>query len=818
MDIKVKKRNGNLVPFNFDKIYTHIQYAVDGLDCDINEIVNNFRIRLYDGITTEEIQKSLTLSIADLIDEDHPDYQYAACRTELQNLYKRIYGSFTPKFDLERIKTQIKNKIYDPELFKYYTEKELKKLLKVIDFKNDYKFGYLGINQMLKKYAIKRDGQAVETPQEIYFMIPLYVFARIKDKKERRWYVKNFYKALANFDIFLPTPDMAGIRTTMRGFTSCAGLNTGDSIESISNSAKSMFKLITKLRAGIGIKEEIRGLGADIGNGFEEHTGTIPYLQVQEKISKSSTQPNSGRTGSTTMYYPFFHYEYEDLVKLKNNRGSEEMSVRQADHAFSMDLGLLFERLEKNEEISLFHLNTVNDLWDKIGTEKFKDDYEKYEKEIDTKKTIKAEDFFKSFVNERYSTNRNYLVNAKAMQQQSAWKLPVNTSNLCLEIALPSFPDEDYTIKVKSKKKAKKWLDELYANGKWFQLYRYFRYGIIDIDNSPILNEMNQEILDENGKKFKINFGETFACILGGVNFGNLPENVEDRRKFFEKNMKLLVKFLDEKIEYQDYFGIDTFEKFTKNRRALGISPGNLFYLLAKNDADYNSQKARDLVNEVMEEFLYYGLKASNEIAKEKGACNYFKDTKYSDGLTPEDWYEKNVDELVSHNPNLDWEKLKNDIKKDGLRNSTILTAVPSSNSSRPAGMISGINMPKSLKYSVEDNKINVYGVLPEVKKYKEFYKRNLALDSDVLEYWKLIAVIQKWTDQAISLNENVDFTKFPNKKIPFNEVLRRFYFMYKYGIKTLYYVIGKTDDHSKNDVLQKLDDEVGCAGGGCSL
>jgi len=387
----------------------------------------------------------------------------------------------------------------------------------------------------------------------------------------------------------------------------------------------------------------------------------------------------------------------------------------------------------------------------------------------------------------------------------------------CTEIALPSFPDENYKIKVKSIKETQKWINSLYVDGKWFQLYRYFRYGIKDTNNSHILNDMNK-LLDENGKEFTINFGETFACILGGINFGNLPKDKEKRKRFFEKNMDLLVRFLDEKIDYQEYFGIDSFEKFTKNRRALGISPGNLFYMLAKYDADYNTQKARDIVNEVMEEMLYYGIKASVNLAKEKGACNYFNDTKYSDGLTPEDWYEKNVDSLVKHNITLDWDKLKKDILEFGMRNSTLLTAVPSSNSSRPSNMVNGIQQPKFLKYSVEDNKINVYGVLPDIKKYKEYYKRNLALESDVLDYWKLIAIIQKWTDQAISLNENIDFSKYPDKKIPLNEALKRLYFIYKYGIKSLYYVISRSEDHSKNEVLNKIEEDEGCSGGGCTL
>jgi len=975
-NINVIKRNGKKVSFNFDKIWEHVKYATDGLDCDPMEIISNFKIRIVDNIKTEDIQKNLIQSAEDLISKEKPDYQYSAARLLLQDLYKRVYGSFNPHFNYKVLKERIDKGYYSSDVLEKYTEEEINELSKIIDYKKDLNFTYLGLTQMVKKYSIKRNGFPIETPQEIFFLIPLYIFQNIKNKEIREWYVKKMYESLSNFEIFLPTPDMVGIRSRMKGFTSCAGINTGDSIDSIGNASKWMFHLIAEFRAGQGVNiGQIRGLDADIRDGEEIHTGIIPYVKAFEQISQSSEQPNSGRNGKITFYYPFFHWEIENILTLKNNRGSEEMRARHSDHAIVFD-PLIYERANEKEKLTLFHMNDVPELFELIGTPQFKERYEYYEKTLPDKKKryIDAEEFLRKFRNERYSTNRIYKVNAEAMQQQSAFRIPVYTSNLCLtgntvisisyivngeekkenillkdvgkylskygivkvksknletgeieykkilsfaktsdnaeiyeikyktktikctgdhliytknrgyikakdltttdildeethiklgsliiktklaekeevydiavednnnfyaneilvhnctEIALPSFPDEDFYFKVKDKKNFDNFIEQLYINGEWYQLYRYIMYKIEDEHNKKIVEKF-KEHLDSEGEEAIVNFGEIFSCILGGINFGKLSKNVEKRRKQFNLWLKLLIRFLDEKIDYQEYKKVKPFEKFSKNRRALGISPGNLFYMLAKYGYDYNTQEARDLVNEVMEEFLYYALKNSMELAKEKGKCKYFNDTKYSLGLTPVDWYNKNVDLLVSDKKlKLNWNKLKENIKKYGLRNSTLLTAVPSSNSSRPANMISGINPPKGLLYGSEDQKVKVLGLLPDIKKYEEFYKRNLAWNIDVLEYWKLIAIIQKYTDQAISLNEYIDYTKYPDKKMPILELKKREIFMQKYGIKTLYYVISKTEEHDKNvllnedssnDVIETEDNNIGCSGGGCTL
>jgi len=834
-----RKKNGTrrIEPFNSEKILKHFKYACKDLNVDPFEIFSSFKIRLKQEMKSEEIQKAAIFTAADVIDKNNPDSQYPPARLMLQDLYKDIYGGYTPAFDSALLRERAGKGYYDKEIFFYYSDEEINELAKCINYDNDLRFTYLGLNQLIKKYSIKRDNKPIETPQEIFFLIPLYIFASIEDKEFRAKMVLEFYQALAVFDIFLPTPGMVGIRTNMKGWTSCSGLDFGDSIEAIANGSKSLYKLITKLRAGIGANiGNIRGLGADIGNGFEIHTGITPYAKANEAISRSSTQPNSGRSGAITNYYPFFHIEIEDILQLKNNKGSDEASVRHSDHAIVFD-PLFRKRLDNDEDISLFFMNDVGELYSIIGTDEFEAEYLKYEKLAEEgkifRKVIKASSLEDRYFHERYITARNYKVNARHMQEHSAFDLPVYTSNLCTEIALPSFPDEDYFINVLDQNDYQLFIEGLYKDGKWYQLYRFIRYGIIDEKNAWVV-DIHLSFLDTTNtfdNKFTLNFGEIFSCILGGINFGNLSTDTEERKKQLEKNMFLMVYFLDEMIDKQDYQDIKPFEKFTKNRRALGISPGNYFYMLAKHGFNYDTKEARALTAMVFEEFLYYGLKASNEVAKEKGACNYFADTKYSKGILPIDTYEKNVDKLYdlkdvikfedgeekSISANM-WELLRKDIQKYGLRNSTLLTAVPSSNSSRPGNMISGINPPvNGAEYSIEDNNMKITAILPNSKEFEEFYTYNSSWNLDIIEYWKLIAIMQKFIDQAISINEYVDFTKYPNSKIPKSEVIRRDLFTELFGIKTLYYAKTKTDNDTE-ELQEVISDVEGCSGGGCTL
>jgi len=1191
MEYKVIKRSGDIEPFDFDKIYTHIKYACKGLRVDENELIENLKIRMKEEMSSVEIHKNLVITAQDLTSKEKPDWQYAAARLELQSLYKSIYGSYNPKFTYKDLVNRIDRKLYDAEILEDYTEDEINEIFNAIKYERDLNFTYLGLSQMLKKYGIRRDGEPIETPQEVFMLVPLYNFSKMKNKKKRMQRVKKYYNKLSTFKLFLSTPPMIGLRTETRGFTSCAGIHYGDSIESIGNAYKSMITLVTKLRAGIGADPGgIRGLDADIKEGTEVHTGITPYLKVGESISRSSTQPNSGRSGAVTNYYPFFHWEIEQILTLKNNKGSDENSVRFSDHAINFN-DLFYERVVEDKDITVFHMNDVGDLYERIGYDDFKEKYEALERKRGIKKKkYKARYIHDRYFNERYITAREYKVNSTAKQRHGAYDLPNYKSNLCFtgdtvvavadgrngvsikelaemsdgtkkfqvysgekvetekivkrngghtylktykpvikdaiaffngrknvvtvelsngdtfrctedhelytndgrkveaknsigeelesifsytpthkspyrfidtisnvsqkqsimiydhhnkniepgfhidhiendifpydsidnlqklskeahlektkkerigennpihrmekdnvvinnlkersygkqnpkfcgidnfelidiakqyksehslerftkkdysdlvkefekkdgiklpsyfskyrfngskdifikyvneelkyegelekekiilkrkdnrikaiedtfyefigndvkrkgltvvnvidngevedvydltvddnhnfyiltstedekynnscgvlvsnctEISNPSFPDENFHFKAKSAKEVYDFVDNLYEIGEWYQLYRYIYYDVVDSENKIIVKQFKNLLTDsKDGEEVTLNFGEIFSCILGGFNMGELPKDVEKRRKEIKEMMFLQVAFLDDMIDYQDYVGLTAFERFTKNRRSLGISPGNLFYFLAKNDAPYDSQKARDLVNEVMEEVLYYAIEASVELAKERGACKWFADTKYSKGIFPIDTYERNVDELVSPELKLDWGYLREQVKEHGMRHSTLLTAVPSSNSSRPANMISGVNPPQSLEYNIEDQKMKISGVLPEVDKYLEFYEKSICWEIDQIEYMKLIAVFQKFIDQTISLNEYVDFTKYPEMKIPKSEVLKRDFFMQKFGIETAYYAKTRTEEDEK-----ELSEEASeCGSGGCAL
>ena len=888
LNIRVKKRNGKLQQFNADKIYEHINHACEGLaDVYPGEILSFFKMKLHDKIKSENIQQALILAAADLIDEKHPNYQYVAARFVLQDIRKKIYNKknigpeadgWNPKFNFNILKKRIEAGYYDSEILEMYTKSEINNILSHINWDNDFKFTYSGITQMIKKYLIKNNSEIIETPQEAFMLIPMYIFGQLDRETSiddmiakflneensalsnitsmlNSWKLKGynnfrealvieFYNALSNFEIFLSTPPMVGIRSRLRGFTSCAGINMGDSVDAFANAASSMYKLVTKLRAGLGINEGyIRGAGADIANGMETHTGIIPYVKVNEAISTSSQQPASGRSGQATHYYPWFHWEIEDILMLKNNRGYDDKRARHNDHAIVFN-NFFYKKLKEEmlgtdtRGVALFHINEADDLYDEIGNEEYFE--KKYNQLVNDnsveKRWISPKRLFDSFWDERLGTARIYKVNADEFQRHSAFKIPVNSSNLCLEINLPSFPDQDFTIYVENHNNFDNWFNEIREAGKWIDVYKIINYKIKSVEEAcDKLYIRNKDVVEEffilasldkrnefTNKKI-LNFGEIFSCILGGINFGHYGPDKDKRERFnlMLKNSFLLTWFLDNMIDYQDYAGADTFEKFTKERRALGVSPGNLYHLLAQWNADYNTQQARDIVNETMELMSYCLTLSSTAHAIHKEKCNLFDDTLYSDLLFPMDTYNKNVDELTSNKLNLGtdaWAKLKNLVKKYGMRNSTLMTAVPSSNSSRPGNMISGINPPQGLSYVVKDKKVSVKVLVPDVDKYNKFYKRNLAWDHDNLEYWKLIAVFQKWIDQAISLNQYVDYTKYSNEKIPEVDILKTDLFTLKYGIKTLYYVKPKTT--SEDALNQKGDEseETGCSGGGCTL
>jgi ribonucleoside-diphosphate reductase alpha chain len=754
MSIRVTKRNGNLEPMDVEKLHEALEYACDALaNVSVSEIALNAQIQFYDKIPTEMLQEILVRSATELISLKHPNYQYVAARLISQDLRKKVYGSFQPKTLLEQVTKNIVDGYYDSKLLDMYTKDEISYFGNKIKYSKDNSFTQAGMEQFVKKYLIEdENGKPIETPQEVFMLIPMYMFGLYTTtinletgtyytKEDRKHYILEMYKMLANFEISLPTPIMNGVRTTMRQYASCCLINTGDHIETISNATKATTGY-TVLKSGIGLHNMIRGLGAGVDRNRISHTGMVPFFKVYEAATKSCTQSGK-RGGSSTEYTPFFHMELENCLELKSNTGTEETRLRQMDHSIAWH-PIVFERYEADEDITLFFLNDVPKLFDAYtDTEAFKEAYLAYENDKSIKKRkVSAKAMLDKFVLERSTSGRNYPMFIDNANEHSSFKVPLFGSNLCCEIFLPTSP--------------------LYDNGD----------------------------------------GEIGMCILASANWGYI------KKERIPVITDVLVRFLDILIDYQEYPFIWS-ERGTKARRSIGIGHSDVFHFLAKNKVQYDSQEARNLVHEWSEAIQFNLIKASVNLAKEQGPCEWLAETKYSDGLMCIDHYKKTVDQFVTIGLLEDWEGLRADLLKHGIKNSTLSAHAPTSNSSRISNSTPGLEPPRELLTIKEDKLAKIKQIVPEFYKYGTQY--TTAWDIDNISYFILLGIVQKFTDQAISTNQYLNYTKYPEGKVPFEVLTKEFSFAYYIGLKTMYYQVFKTAEEEKEA-------EDDCGAGGCKI
>lgn len=764
-NIHVVKRDGTREPLNLAPIHEAVEWACNGYDrVSVSDIEINSKVQFHDGITTQEIQQVMIRSAADLISEENPNYQYVAARLLLMDLRKKVYKQANPIPFEYMVRNNIYKNVYDKILLEKYSEQEIVFFGKCIDYDRDFLFTYAGLRQMVDKYLLQDRllHEPHETPQEAFMLIGMFMFMNYEPKK-RKEYVVKFYHALSQFKISLPTPIMAGVRTPLRQFSSCCLIDVGDSIESIMH-ANTAVAYYTAQRAGIGLNfGRIRGIDAPIRQGEVVHTGIIPFLKMFEATTKSFTQ-NSIRGGGSTSAMPFFHWEIETFIRLKNNKGNDENRVRRMDYSIALNK-LFRERVRENANITLFSTNEVTDLYDAFYSddyERFAHLYEMYERNPRIRrKQINARELYLAILKERYETGRIYILNADHVNRHSSFKDHIYMSNLCQEITLPTQPIEN-------------------------------------IDSPK---------------------GEIAMCILSNVNLGKI-EKIEE----LDELTDLLVRFLDELIDYQNYPVIAA-KRSTHNRRSLGIGVSDVFNMLAAHNLRYNDQHGRAVMHEYMERFQYGLIQASVQLAKEKGACPAFKQTKYADGIFPIDTYEKTVDEIVPHKLNCNWEQLRRDVKQYGMRHSTLSAIPPAASSSIVSNSTAGIDPVRKLLIS----KVSKYGPLKQLVPGFESYKRNyvLAWDIDNEEYMKFIAIFQKFIDQSISTNMYYDIKKYPDNKVPVRELIRHESVAYKYGIKTLYYL--NSNDHSgeesqkwaqagATETLPSNDETAGCESGACAV
>jgi len=736
MNINVVKRNGETVPLDIAKIQRQVAYGCRGIDNVSPSMIEiKAQIELHDGISTETIDELLLKAMVNLIDEtENPDinnvnYQYVAGRQKVSMLRKEVYGTYTPPPLYNIVKTNVELGMYTTELLDWYTKEEWDIIDLFIDHSKDEGYTYAAIAQLAEKYLVQNraTGQIFESPQVRYAIAAATAFHN-EPKEKRLKYVKEYYECASDGHFTLATPVLAGLGTTTKQFSSCVLISSDDTLDSIFAAGEMMAKYASK-RAGIGLEiGRIRPLGAPIRNGEIKHTGMIPFLKKWFGDLRSCSQ-GGVRNASCTVTFPVWHYQFEDLIVLKNNQGTEETRVRQMDYSVVVNK-MFWNRFAKNENITLFDPHDVPDLYEAYyrDSEEFEKLYTMYEsKRGIKKKVLPAVEIFKNgILKERTDTGRIYLVFIDNVINQGPFdtKLdPIYQSNLCQEILLPTKPF--------------------------------------------------QRIEDEAGR--------IALCTLGSVNWGAFKTPQEMR-----KACRVLVRSLSNLLSYQDFLSVQS-KLANLDFEPLGVGITNLAYWHAKRNYRYGEPEALAEVKRWMEHQSYYLIETSVELAQERGACKLSAQTYYGKGIFPWERRAEGVNELTDFSPSMDWESLREKLLKYGIRNATLMAVAPVESSSVVLNSTNGIEMPMEL-ISVKESKAGSFvQVVPEYKRLKNRYQM-MWDQKDCIDYLKTSAVLAVYIDQSLSTNTFYNPAYFAEGKVPGTLIAKNLMLAYKWGIKTIYY------------------------------
>jgi len=736
MTINVIKRSGTKEPLALEKWQHQITKVCNGT-ADISQSMIEIKAHpnFFDGITTREIDEITLRAIVDLIDvESNPDightnYQYVAGKQRLSMLRKDVYGSYTPPSLYEIVKKNISVGLYTPELLEWYSEDDWNKMNEIIDHSKDEEYSYAAIEQLIEKYLVKNRAtkEIYETPQVRYMVAAATVF-HVEETSKRLKFIKEYYTAASDGLFTLATPVLAGLGTPTKQFSSCVLIRSDDDLDSIFASGEMMAKYASK-RAGIGLEiGRLRPLGSPIRGGEIMHTGMIPFLKKWFGDLRSCSQGGI-RNASATVFYPIWHHQFDDLIVLKNNQGTEETRVRHMDYGVVLS-ALFWRRFKNKENITFFDPNEVPDLYEAFykNIKKFEELYVKYEKRKDLrKKTMSAEEVFKSgILKERTDTGRIYLVFIDNVMNQGPFDPEYHTiyqSNLCCEILLPT---------------------------------KSFR-----------------RLDDENGR--------IALCTLGSMNWGAF-RNPEDMRRA----CRILLRSLNNILDYQDFLSIQS--KLSNDEiRPIGIGITNLAYWHAKRGYKYGEQDSLQDVKTWAEHQSFYLTEATVELAKERGPCLHSSKTRYGQGVFPWELRANGVNELANFAPDLDWETLRTEMKEHGVRNATVMAIAPVESSSVVINSTNGIEMPMSL-ISVKESRAGSFTqVVPEYHKLKNKYQM-MWDQTDCAPYLKTAAVLAAYVDQSISTNTFYNPAHFPDRKVPTTLIAKNLMQAQLWGIKTFYY------------------------------
>ena len=757
MKINVIKRNGNKEPLAIEKWQQQVAKICSGIS-DISQSMIEIKAQphFYDGITTREIDGITLRAIVDLIDSDtnpdigHTNYQYVAGKQRLSMLRKDVYGSYVPPHIYEIVKKNVELGLYTSDLLDWYTEDDWNKMEELIDHSKDEQYSYAAIEQLIEKYLVRNRAtkEIYETPQVRYMIAAATVFHN-EDKAQRLKYIKEYYNCASDGLFTLATPVLAGLGTPTKQFSSCVLIRSDDDLDSIFASGEMMAKYASK-RAGIGLEiGRLRPLGSPIRGGEVMHTGMIPFLKKWYGDLRSCSQGGI-RNASATIFYPIWHYQFDDLIVLKNNQGTDETRVRHMDYGVVLS-AFFFKRFKNRENITFFDPNEVPDLYEAFytNTQKFEELYVKYEKRKDLrKKVMNAEDVFKGgILKERTDTGRIYLVFIDNVMNQGPFNPEYHTiyqSNLCCEILLPTKPFKR---------------------------------------------------LDDPD-------GRIALCTLGSINWGAF-RNPEDMRRA----CRILQRSLCNILDYQDFLSIQS--KLSNDEiQPLGIGVTNLAYWHAKRSLKYGESDSLQEVKTWMEHQAYYLTEATVELAKERGKCVDSDETRYGQGIFPWELRAKGADQLADFTPELDWEPLRNEMKTYGVRNATLMAIAPVESSSVVINSTNGIELPMSLISTKESKAGSFTQVVPEYNKLKNKYQ--LMWDqTDCVGYLKTAAVLAAYVDQSISTNTFYNPAHFEGRKVPSTLIAKNLMLAHQYGLKTFYYSLINKAGSKMTEEVQQLTAQV---------
>jgi ribonucleoside-diphosphate reductase alpha chain len=759
MKLNVVKRSGDREPLAVEKWQNQVAKVCTGI-ADVSQSMIEIKAQphFYDGITTREIDEITLRAIVDLIDSDtnpdigHTNYQYVAGKQRVSMLRKDVYGNYQPPHIYSIVKKNIELGLYTKDLLEWYSEDEWNKMEEMLDHEKDEQYSYAAIEQLIEKYLVRNRAtkDIYETPQIRYMVAAATVFHN-EEKGQRLRYIKEYYNCASDGLFTLATPVLAGLGTPTKQFSSCVLIRSDDDLDSIFASGEMMAKYASK-RAGIGLEVgRLRPLGSPIRGGEVMHTGMIPFLKKWFGDLRSCSQGGI-RNASATVFYPIWHYQFDDLIVLKNNQGTDETRVRHMDYGVVLS-AFFWKRFKNRENITFFDPNEVPELYEAFytNTQKFEELYIKYEKRKDLrKKTMNAEDVFKGgILKERTDTGRIYLVFIDNVMNQGPFDPEYHTiyqSNLCCEILLPTKP-----------------------------------FKRLDDDQ-----------------------GRIALCTLGSINWGAF-RNPEDMRRA----CRILQRSLCNILDYQDFLSIQS--KLSNDEiQPLGIGITNLAYWHAKRGLKYGDSDALQEVKSWMEHQAYYLTEATVELAKERGQCVDSDKTRYGQGIFPWELRAKGVNQLADFTPELDWEPLRSEMKQYGVRNATLMAIAPVESSSVVINSTNGIEMPMSL-ITVKESKAGAFTqVAPEYNKLKNKYQL-MWEQTDCSGYLKTAAVLAAYVDQSISTNTFYNPAHFPDRKVPTTLIAKNLMLAHSWGLKTFYYsLINKAGSKSvEEQPIQKVEEDV---------